>query len=69
MPKPANYYDLPNSVRKHLRYCAWTPDEHYMPEKYSKMSVEKLLEQVNELRDKRVKQLKTLDDFIEVVNG
>ncbi len=68
MSKPTNYYDIPKSVQKLLRYNAMTPDEHYMPEKYAKMSVESLLKQVSKLRKKRAKQLKVLDEFIKIVN-
>lgn len=67
MQKPSNYYDLPNSVRKLLRYNACTPDEEAMPRIYNKMTTKALLEQVTKLRDKRAKQLRILNDFIETV--
>ncbi len=68
MKKPANYYDLPNSVKKLLRYNAMTPDEDHMPSIYAKMKVDDLLEQVTELRDKRAKQLKVLNTLIKTIN-
>ncbi len=68
MPKPSDYCNLPNSVKKLLRYNAWTPDEESMPGIYAKMKVEDLLKQVSKLRKKRVKQLNVLDELIELIN-